>query len=467
MNAAMAAAPPVKIDIDNDLAPLKKLGFLYLIIFVYILISRILDIHLSFLHLPLILSTLAAITAIVSGTILRGTESKVGILYLVLTALFIIGIPFAYWRGGVVDVLREHWFDTIMAWFLITGLTLSYSQAKRLLNTIAYAVITAGALGLVYGRLTAEGRLTLVQGRLANPNDYAATLLFGLPFIWRLFRSKSAFMRIGILVATAPVFYCFAKTGSRSAVLGLIVMIILGIAQAPVITKIVSCVVVIVLAFGAVMFMPDHLRARYLTFNNANAADSFQDSTSQLAAGYAASSTESRMFVLKESLDITLHHPIFGIGLGNFAAYENAAALQKAGHKGLWVGTHNTYTQLSSEAGIPGALVFISILVLCWRSMSKLYRKTRRDPRPAARDVYLTAVAMRLSLASFCTFIFFEHAAYDVWCHVVTACAVVVAREANAHLARLNAATQPAVVDLPFAAGGYAPSLIRRSPQHS
>jgi hypothetical protein len=61
---------------------------------------------------------------------------------------------------------------------------------------------------------------------------------------------------------------------------------------------------------------------------------------------------------LKESLWLTVHHPIFGIGPGNFPAVT-----------GEWRVAHNTYTELSAEGGLPALILFVTLLVMSLRKI--------------------------------------------------------------------------------------------------
>jgi O-antigen ligase len=125
-----------------------------------------------------------------------------------------------------------------------------------------------------------------------------------------------------------------------------------------------------------------------------------------------------------------------------------------------WLGTHNTYTQIAAEAGIPAFVTFIALLVWCWRAVSRLIRATRGDPRPLAQDIYSTAVTLRVALGTFCCFILFDHMAYDMVPHFFVALCVVASRTAGIELARLNPA--PAVAPAPspgrFRAGAPMPA---------
>src|SRR5207302_4169399 len=74
-------------------------------------------------------------------------------------------------------------------------------------------------------------------------------------------------------------------------------------------------------------------------------------------------SAEARKQLLIRSLELTAQHPLFGVGPGQFNE------LSKAWHE-----SHNSYTQLSSEAGIPALLIFLALM---WRGFKNLrLRKT-------------------------------------------------------------------------------------------
>ena len=70
------------------------------------------------------------------------------------------------------------------------------------------------------------------------------------------------------------------------------------------------------------------------------------------AAAYA--STQDRQQLLWRSIEVTKEHPLFGVGPGNFAQLS-----------GNWHVAHNSFTQMSSEGGIP-ALIFICVDSVEW-----------------------------------------------------------------------------------------------------
>ena len=465
MTPAISAARPA----PAGAGLLEKIGFAALAGFVYLFISRLLDVSgsLSRLHIPFVLATLAGAAALLTGRVVAGIANRIVFCYAVLTAIFIAGLPFAFWRGGSFQMLRGSWLHSMLAVLLVTSLAVTYRDCKALLNVIALASFSAAVLGLLQGADTVEGRLALVGGRFSNPNDFALVLLIGLPFIWRIYDGggqPGPIRRLAALAAGAVTAIGLLKTGSRTGIYALSFAAILILLRVPLITKIRVMALGVAAIVLALLLMPAHLRSRYLTFATAD-QDAAVSQTERTAVGFAASSARDRQILLRESLMVTLHHPVFGIGLGNFAAY----VAQAGGGPDIllsnaWVGTHNTYTQISSEAGIPALIVFIVILVSSWRSLTRTIRSTRGDPRPLARDIHRTAHAMQICLGTFACSMMFFHFAYDMLPHLLVVLTLVLSRTSEVALAELGPA--PAVAAIGFAPIRTRPatSLDRRQP---
>ena len=150
---------------------LQKIGFVALAGFVYVFVSRLLDVSggLSHLHLPFVLGSVASAAALFTGRIIEAIKNRIALWYAVLTGLFIAGLPFSFWRGGSLQVLSQDWAHAMMVVLLVAALTVTYSECKTLLNAIALASFTAALLGLLFqGAATADGRLVLVGGGSAT-----------------------------------------------------------------------------------------------------------------------------------------------------------------------------------------------------------------------------------------------------------------------------------------------------------
>jgi O-antigen ligase len=90
----------------------------------------------------------------------------------------------------------------------------------------------------------------------------------------------------------------------------------------------------------------------------------------------ATESADSREYLFWKSVDYTLHFPLFGIGPEQFPNYEGAES-RREGKLGSWHNTHNTFTQISSECGVPALLLFLAGLISAFRLGSNVYRRAR------------------------------------------------------------------------------------------
>ena len=82
------------------------------------------------------------------------------------------------------------------------------------------------------------------------------------------------------------------------------------------------------------------------------------------------------MYLLRRSLIMTAKHPLFGVGPDQFQVAE-AADASASKVRGAWNGTHNVYTQMSSELGIPGMVLYMGALFGSYRGLSAIRKRGR------------------------------------------------------------------------------------------
>jgi O-antigen ligase len=108
-----------------------------------------------------------------------------------------------------------------------------------------------------------------------------------------------------------------------------------------------------------------------------------------------------RAELLMKSLATTAKRPLFGVGPGQFASYT-----------GLWRVTHNTYTELSSECGIPALILFLLVIRECFRNLARTRTTAlyRADP-----DIRMYTSALWVSFASYLAGAAFASTAYQLF----------------------------------------------------
>ena len=104
--------------------------------------------------------------------------------------------------------------------------------------------------------------------------------------------------------------------------------------------------------------------------------------------------------LLIQSIRMTFEHPVFGVGPGVFS-YAGWDERNKSGTSaGIAQVTHNTYTQISSETGIPGFILFAITLFLAVKFTWAEYRAAA-DPELAKKARYLFETFVALSIGIF------------------------------------------------------------------
>jgi len=444
--------------------PFSGLGIFFLSVFLFFLFSRVLDFWLGSLHLPLIFSSISLLIALASGA-MSGLRLGVMQLLIVFTAWLLICTPFSVWRGGSFDLLKEVWSRSLMAGFIVACLVQSSAHALRIVKVLCFAFLVAGVLGLFMGR-SLDGRLILDQGTYSNPNDYAVAILYGcVCWLYPLLnRNGSMAVRAVSLGVIAFLFLMLLKTGSRGAMITAIITFLPVFWRARMTTKIFLLVAGPLLAALFLLALPPEMRSRYLTFLSRDTIEKARSMEEQDLLLKAQGSSQQRLQLLKDAALLTIQNPIFGVGPGMFSVAQNDLSVDRGQNKGAWLGTHNTYLQVSSEIGFPGLALFLAILVTCWRDLRRLERYTaaRRDEK--AEEVRNLALVMRLLLISSCVFFFFEHVPFGASVPVLSCWIAAFARSAQQELGQRptgSTASLAGVQSLPFPARVPAPGILR------
>jgi O-antigen ligase len=291
---------------------------------------------------------------------------------------------------------------------------------------------------------------------LTNPNDLAQVLLIGMPFLVFMMIRKNGFpvQRTLAGLCLVPLFIVLFKTGSRGGLLTLVVLSLLSFARAPLATKIKLAGAFTLIAAVCLPLLPQSIRDRYRTvYTNQTATD---ESTAQ-------DSTEERYQLLLTSLKLTFQHPLVGVGPGQFqvAATDAARATNSFAH---WRETHNAYTQVSSEEGLPAAFFYVAALVFCFKELGairKIYRVAQaslpavssagsasQDFSKKYDEISAMAFCLSLSLISFAVFGFFSSTAYHFFFPTLAGLVAAFARAARAELSapdiRIDRVARPA-----------------------
>jgi putative inorganic carbon (HCO3(-)) transporter len=127
-------------------------------------------------------------------------------------------------------------------------------------------------------------------------------------------------------------------------------------------------------------------------------------------------SSGARQGELFRSLYVALRHPVFGIGMGNYATEMSYTGLV----------THNAYTQVASEMGMPALVVYTMFVVTPLKRLGQIARETLTVP--ASSRYYYLAIGLQASLLAYLVSSFFSSVAYLWYVYYLVAYAVCLRR---------------------------------------
>jgi O-antigen ligase/polysaccharide polymerase Wzy-like membrane protein len=395
----------------SKMRPGASLSFFFVWLFIVAIYARPEDIFppLGALHLTFLLGACAALTfawSLLLGNV-RLTWPRELQIMLALTAWFIAGVPFAYWRGGSIQVLTQTWLKTLLIFFLMTQLLVTLRRIYAVLWAIILSELAVTGYSLLESsqvRWVGE-RLYGVSLGILGWNFLGIAAALTIPFIAAIFISQPSLVKSCALVAaTGSTLWMLMLTASRSGMLAVSVSIVL------------TCILVLrnssrgrIIGVGiSLAFLVTLCLAPAVFWERMDTTLAGESSSSSGAEGASAVMSEnSRWSVLMRSVDYSFENPVFGLGLGNLMAV-NGNELQRPD---AWIGSHNTFAEISSEAGFPALLLFVWLMGTASRSMMRVGGAPYADPH--GEELGLFARAGLASLLSAVFGSFFAHIGYE------------------------------------------------------
>lgn len=402
-------------------------------LYVFVLSSRALDIsRIARLHIPMILLATLVVVTLAKGDLKYSFRSKITVSYLALTAWICVCFPFSHWRAASLPHVITS-VESFGIFLVIVQLARTRQDWQRVANAYALGVLGAAILSMIFGH-SVEGRVSVVAGSLADPNEFALRLVLGLPFWWHLASQSGLGGKIVCFALTTPIFVSFARAGSRSALLALMTLFAMMFLFVNLKQKALMCALAVVGIVAGLAFLPAYLKVRFTTlFTTHNSTQQLTMQERERLGGDIASS-EGREMLLWQSIRMTGEHPIVGVGPGVFEDMSWNERKLNSGVGGGRLVSHNTYTQISSELGIPGFLCFVATLFLSIKYVLLVYRRNReRNPAMAQSGLYTFVCLIGLAAG-----IFFLSVAYGMLLAVLFGLAASLHGAAELETAKAN-----------------------------
>ena len=353
--------------------------------------------------------------------------------------MLFLSTPFSTWIGGSVQMLSTYVQSEWPMLLVMGGLAASWAEVEILISTMT---LTAFA-SLVMAKVLLQERggrleLDLRGGSISNSNDLAAQLLLLMPFMLLIAFNpkKNVVYRLLAISGSALATYMILGSASRGAMVSLGAMALLLFFLANGAKKLLALLLLPLVLIGVFVSLSGTAQRRLLNFSTTNSAgDNFETQE-------AIDSARSRSYIFMKSLQYTFEHPFLGVGPGQVNSYDGQVSVREGRARGHWMGTHNSYTMISSECGIPAFLFFTGALILSFTTMNGI-RKTcgyREDLAHIKRVVE----AMMLSQMGFYVAITFLTIGYRNTLPAMGGLAIVVAITARAEIYRIDKAKQEA-----------------------
>lgn len=420
------AAPTQKTGAGAVLRRAHGLTYAGLLLFTFVLFYR----PYEYVPLPATLAFwLATLTLIIYFPAQLGAEGNLTArprevnLVLLFCLAGLVSVPFAKESMAEAWASFSNIFIRAILIFLVIVNVVRTERRLRWLLLLALGsgvVMAAGALSdFAAGRLTIEGYR--VEGRIGgifeNPNEMALHLVTLLPIAAALAVGSRGFLKKAIYGAAAMLMVAGTViTYSRGGFLAMAAVFfvlawVLGRKNrfAVVVAALLLTVLLLIVA-------PGGYGARILSIYD-HRLDAF-------------GSADARQQLLMSSIIVALRNPLFGVGMGNFV-FVSPRSME----------AHNAYTQVASEMGAAGFVVYALYILTPLRRMFAVARESF-EARRTSRYYYL-AVGLAASLVGYMVASFFGSFAYYWNIYYLVGYAVCLRRLYEAEQAKAEEAVAP------------------------
>ena len=381
---------------------MQSLGFTFL--WIYLIANLANDWSLRFFgnraYFSLIAGALLPLLCLASGNLFKGLKVSTGRWWVLYLVWMVLAVGASTWRGGSFELLSQFVQKNYPIFFYCTAFVLTVSQMRKLFLVMAVGAAVVVLSCFFFGDAS-DGRLS-IPGSIFfdNSNDLALQLLIGAVFCLFFVFSKGWIPKIlGLALVGASLIYML-KTGSRANFVSLSATVVVAFVLFRN-KAILAGSVVLVMVLGA-LTVPAGQLSRLVDV-------AFAPTEEKTMNGNLESQIE-RTEMFKYSIRFTLEHPLFGIGPGEFAD-QVWYTTKKEGKPGASLGTHNTYTQTSSEMGIPSLIFYLGTLFTSFGFMLRLYKITKN--RPEWREIANLSFCLILILTLYSVSTIFAHLAYS------------------------------------------------------
>lgn len=362
---------------------------------------------------PQLFGELPVIKVIAIGTLIAYTVGKLRagerftiwplemIMLGLIVLLGIAFVPIAIVPKQSVDLLTDTFFKVITIFVLMVNLI----TTRQRLHTIMKLVVFSGVLIALItiksylsgqfdvSHIAKEMEPSLNGHTFDNTNELALTLDLLMPFAVVFAATSKGLVRLAYSACAAVIAMGAVITFSRGGFLGLISMggvLLWKLGRGRRVTTAMAAA--LLLGVFAVVMPSGYSERLFTIFNPA------KDPTN---------SAQEREQILGQGLDVVLHHPIAGVGMGNFVDYSIKGKV-----------AHNSYIEIAAELGWIGLLAYLTFLGAPFRSLRRIERGLLAGDQLSnagggeGRELYYLSVGLQAVMVGFLVCSFFASSQY-------------------------------------------------------
>lgn len=225
---------------------------------------------------------------------------------------------------------------------------------------------------------------------VGDSNYFTVAALVTLPIAFELILiSKRKWQRVYALGCLGLTLMAITLGASRGGFLGIMVNLVYLVSRAPKKGRNLALITLVVVPF--MIFAPNSPIHRLL---HPVASD--------------AQSVQFHILGWKAGLNMVVHHPVFGVGLGNYKLvvgdYDTSGVVKADPHV-----AHNAYLEVAAEMGVPALGVYLLLFTTTFLSVGK---NRKIAIRRGANDLATICLAIQAALLGVWVAIFFVSAEY-------------------------------------------------------
>jgi O-antigen ligase len=324
-----------------------------------------------------------AIVMALAGVFLSGVRIRVP-AFLIVFAAFIGWGYIGYTQSVFPGAVREQLILLTKLWviaFAAVNTLRTKAQVRFFLVFFLVCFATHPARGAIFNYFygyTVFGR-ALWNNIYGNPNDLAGLTLFPLALGISLMKDHNVWVRRGAIVSVIALSILILMTQSRGGFLALVLMVLLVLQTQR--RKLRALVAIAALAGVVVAIAPTGVWERVSVL--------MSDGTE------ADTSSRQRWEIWQVAGEISANHPVLGVGLGAYSLAHQQQVLLNPEYTlaGGARDAHGTYVSIRAEAGWPGVLLFLLMILIPLKQAIAARRRLAHSP---AESGAIAAVAVAL-----------------------------------------------------------------------